>query len=106
MYILCGKTYENSLFFSQDCASSAEARRSAAHVALVNSVFNELPSRRITESFIANAVREASLSCVPVSTVSTNRSLNIGLFPMTAIDANLNLCAAFPCYLLVIPLSD
>lgn len=52
----------------QECVSSAEARRSAAHVALVNSVFNELPSRRVTPSFIASAVQEASLTAVSALT--------------------------------------
>ncbi|XP_061598386.1 LIX1-like protein isoform X2 [Cololabis saira] len=36
----------------QFCPTKAEARRSAAKIALMNSVFNEHPSRRITDDFI------------------------------------------------------
>jgi len=42
------------------CPTKAEARRSAARIALMNSVFNEQPSRRISQEFIENAVREAA----------------------------------------------
>ncbi|NWI18911.1 LIX1 protein, partial [Crypturellus soui] len=43
----------------QNCLSRAEARRDAAKVALINSLFNELPCRRITKDFIMESVREA-----------------------------------------------
>ncbi|NXC50472.1 LIX1 protein, partial [Penelope pileata] len=43
----------------QSCLSRAEARRDAAKVALINSLFNELPCRRITKEFIVESVREA-----------------------------------------------
>uniref|UniRef100_A0A7M4EC23 Limb and CNS expressed 1 n=1 Tax=Crocodylus porosus TaxID=8502 RepID=A0A7M4EC23_CROPO len=43
----------------QSCLSRAEARRDAAKVALINSLFNELPCRRITKEFIMESVREA-----------------------------------------------
>ncbi|XP_006019757.1 protein limb expression 1 homolog [Alligator sinensis] len=43
----------------QSCSSRAEARRDAAKVALINSLFNELPCRRITKEFIMESVREA-----------------------------------------------
>ncbi|EOA93499.1 Protein limb expression 1, partial [Anas platyrhynchos] len=44
----------------QSCLSRAEARRDAAKVAaLINSLFNELPCRRITKEFIIESVREA-----------------------------------------------
>ncbi|OCT98565.1 protein limb expression 1 [Xenopus laevis] len=43
----------------QCCLSRAEARRDAAKVALLNSLFNELPSRRITKDFILKSVQEA-----------------------------------------------
>ncbi|CAN7946098.1 unnamed protein product, partial [Ixodes hexagonus] len=46
----------------QNCPTKAEARRSAAKIALVNSVFNEHPSRRISDDFVAQAVREARAS--------------------------------------------
>uniref|UniRef100_A0A3B4BJY2 Uncharacterized protein n=1 Tax=Periophthalmus magnuspinnatus TaxID=409849 RepID=A0A3B4BJY2_9GOBI len=43
----------------QFCPTKAEARRSAAKIALMNSVFNEHPSRRITDEFIEKSVGEA-----------------------------------------------
>merc|ERR1712071_351699 len=36
----------------QNCPTKAEARRSAAKIALMNSVFNEHPSRQISDDFI------------------------------------------------------
>jgi LIX1-like protein len=44
----------------QNCPTKAEARRSAAKIALMNSVFNEHPSRKITDEFIEKAIAEAS----------------------------------------------
>ncbi|XP_034237325.1 protein limb expression 1 homolog isoform X3 [Thrips palmi] len=46
----------------QNCPTKAEARRSAAKIALMNSVFNEHPSRRISDDFIEKAVTEARAS--------------------------------------------
>lgn len=46
----------------QNCPTKAEARRSAAKIALMNSVFNEHPSRRISDDFIEKAVAEAQSS--------------------------------------------
>ncbi|XP_072350331.1 LIX1-like protein, partial [Scyliorhinus torazame] len=43
----------------QLCPTKAEARRSAAKIALMNSVFNEHPSRRINNNFIEKSVSEA-----------------------------------------------
>ncbi|XP_078366850.1 LIX1-like protein [Oculina patagonica] len=43
----------------QPCPTKAEARRSAAKIALMNSVFNEHPSRKITDDFVESAVKEA-----------------------------------------------
>ncbi|XP_069819059.1 protein limb expression 1 homolog isoform X1 [Dendropsophus ebraccatus] len=43
----------------QCCTSRAEARRDAAKVALINSLYNELPNRRITHEFIMKSVQEA-----------------------------------------------
>lgn len=48
--------------FRQFCPTKAEARRSAAKIALMNSVFNEHPSRRITDDFIEKSVSEALAS--------------------------------------------
>jgi hypothetical protein len=45
--------------YLQSCPTKAEARRSAAKIALMNSVFNEHPSRKITDEFIEKAVNEA-----------------------------------------------
>jgi hypothetical protein len=50
------------LFCAQTCPTKAEARRSAARIALMNSVFNEQPTRKITQDFIDKAVGEAALS--------------------------------------------
>ncbi|XP_041975267.1 protein limb expression 1 homolog isoform X2 [Aricia agestis] len=46
----------------QNCKTKAEARRSAAKIALMNSVFNEHESRRISDHFIEKAVAEARAS--------------------------------------------
>lgn len=45
---------------SKDCYTKAEARRSAAKIALINSVFNEHPSRKITDQFIYSAISKCS----------------------------------------------
>ncbi|XP_075449514.1 protein limb expression 1 homolog isoform X5 [Ascaphus truei] len=63
----------------QCCLSRAEARRDAAKVALINSLFNELPTRRITKDFIMQSVEEA------VS--STSGNLNDAEDPSTSIGA-------------------
>lgn len=52
----------------QNCPTKAEARRSSAKIALMNSVFNEHPTRRITDDFIEKAVNEARSSFKGVST--------------------------------------
>ena len=46
-------------YLLQQCPTKAEARRSAAKIALMNSVFNEHPSRKITDEFIDRAVNDA-----------------------------------------------
>ena len=61
--LLIDLDYEQSVDFSlsiQVCPTKAEARRSAARIALMNSVFNEQPTRKITQEFIDNAISEAS----------------------------------------------
>ena len=40
-------------------STKAEARRSAARIALMNSIFNEQPNRKITGEFIEKAVNDA-----------------------------------------------
>ncbi|CAI5650494.1 protein limb expression 1 [Oreochromis niloticus] len=42
------------------CETQAEARRDAARVALMNSLVNELPCRRIDPEFIAHSLRQAA----------------------------------------------
>jgi len=42
------------------CPTKAEARRSAARIALMNSVFNEQPTRKITQDFIDRTVGDAT----------------------------------------------
>lgn len=54
----------------QNCPTKAEARRSAAKIALMNSVFNEHPSRKITDDFIEKAVAEARASFAKPSATS------------------------------------
>lgn len=54
----------------QNCPTKAEARRSAAKIALMNSVFNEHPARKITDDFIEKAVAEARASFAKPSTTS------------------------------------
>lgn len=46
----------------KNCPTKAEARRSSAKIALMNSVFNEHPSRKISDDFIEKAVHEARAS--------------------------------------------
>lgn len=58
----CTHTFIFSLYVAQFCPTKAEARRSAAKIALMNSVFNEHPSRRITDEFIEKSVSEALAS--------------------------------------------
>lgn len=48
--------------YLKNCPTKAEARRSAAKIALMNSVFNEHPSRQISDDFIEKAVAEARAS--------------------------------------------
>lgn len=56
----------------QNCPTKAEARRSAAKIALMNSVFNEHPSRKITDDFIEKAVAEARASFAAKPTATSN----------------------------------
>ena len=62
-YVCSVTLHGGSCFGSfQDCPTKAEARRSAAKIPLMNSVFNEHPSRKITDDFIEKAVRDALAS--------------------------------------------
>ncbi|CAD6222676.1 hypothetical protein G9C98_005034 [Cotesia typhae] len=62
----------------QSCPTKAEARRSAAKIALMNSVFNEHPSRKITDDFIEKAVAEARASFNKPAPTSNGQSQNNG----------------------------
>ncbi|KAK7028902.1 LIX1-like protein [Halocaridina rubra] len=58
----------------QNCPTKAEARRSAAKIALMNSVFNEHPSRRISDEFIEKAVADARAQFKHVADLSLSQS--------------------------------
>ncbi|KAJ3608763.1 hypothetical protein NHX12_023293 [Muraenolepis orangiensis] len=64
----------------QFCPTKAEARRSAAKIALMNSVFNEHPSRRITDDFIEKSVCEALISFNGNREEADSPSTGIGAF--------------------------
>lgn len=64
----------------QNCPTKAEARRSAAKIALMNSVFNEHPSRRISDDFIEKAVAEARNSFKGDPEEADNPNTGIGAF--------------------------
>ncbi|XP_023378530.1 protein limb expression 1 homolog [Pteropus vampyrus] len=64
----------------QYCLSRAEARRDAAKVALINSLFNELPSRRITKEFIMESVQEAVASTSGTLDDADDPSTSIGAY--------------------------
>lgn len=64
----------------QHCPTKAEARRSAAKIALMNSVFNEHPSRKITDEFIDKALNDAQGSFKGNLEESDNPSTGIGAF--------------------------
>lgn len=64
----------------QQCPTKAEARRSAAKIALMNSVFNEHPSRKITDDFIDRAVNDAQGSFKGNLEEADNPSTGIGAF--------------------------
>uniref|UniRef100_A0A665WXG3 Limb and CNS expressed 1 n=1 Tax=Echeneis naucrates TaxID=173247 RepID=A0A665WXG3_ECHNA len=48
------------------CDTQAEARRDAARVALMNSLVNELPCRRITTRFITQSLQQAAIDSVSI----------------------------------------
>ncbi|XP_017780247.1 PREDICTED: LIX1-like protein [Nicrophorus vespilloides] len=64
----------------QNCPTKAEARRSAAKIALMNSVFNEHPSRKISDDFIEKAVAEARSSFKGDQEEADNPNTGIGAF--------------------------
>uniref|UniRef100_A0A672U0Z8 Limb and CNS expressed 1 like n=1 Tax=Strigops habroptila TaxID=2489341 RepID=A0A672U0Z8_STRHB len=79
----CFGSFQGSLMGSvspQFCPTKAEARRSAAKIALMNSVFNEHPSRRITDEFIEKSVSEALASFNGNREEADNPNTGIGAF--------------------------
>ncbi|CAM5145715.1 unnamed protein product [Natator depressus] len=64
----------------QCCLSRAEARRDAAKVALINSLFNELPCRKITKEFIMESVQEAVSSTCGTLSDADDPSTSIGAY--------------------------
>ncbi|XP_009274192.1 PREDICTED: LOW QUALITY PROTEIN: protein limb expression 1 homolog [Aptenodytes forsteri] len=64
----------------QSCLSRAEARQDAAKVALINSLFNDLPCRRITKEFIMESVQEAVFSTSGNLKDADNSGTNIGAY--------------------------
>jgi len=70
------------------CPTKAEARRSAARIALMNSIFNEQPNRKITGEFIEKAVNDAAGSYGNPSDRLDDRSSGISAFRYM-LDSNL-----------------
>ncbi|EEB15655.1 conserved hypothetical protein [Pediculus humanus corporis] len=64
----------------QNSPTKAEARRSAAKIALMNSVFNEHPSRKISDDFIEKAVAEARASFKGNPSEADNPNTGVGAF--------------------------
>uniref|UniRef100_A0A8C9WS63 Limb and CNS expressed 1 n=1 Tax=Scleropages formosus TaxID=113540 RepID=A0A8C9WS63_SCLFO len=64
----------------QCCHTQAEARRDAARVALMNSLFNELPSRRITPEFISRSLEEATAGASGALGEASDPSTSIGAY--------------------------
>lgn len=64
----------------QCCLSRAEARRDTTKVALINSLFNELPSRRITKEFIMESVQEAVASTRGTLDDADDPSTSVGAY--------------------------
>lgn len=62
----------------QVCDTQAEARRDAARVALMNSLVNELPCRRINSQFITQSLQQAATD----SAVSVSQSANIQYYTL------------------------
>lgn len=76
---MCRKDSEmiDFTFSFQHCPTKAEARRSAAKIALMNSVFNEHPSRKISDEFIERAVRDAAGSFQVMGTIFSLRQFKL-----------------------------
>ncbi|ELT91510.1 hypothetical protein CAPTEDRAFT_172058 [Capitella teleta] len=64
----------------QNCPTKAEARRSAAKIALMNSVFNEHPSRKISDDFIEKSINDAMVMFKGNTVDCDNPTTGIGAF--------------------------
>ncbi|KAG9355087.1 hypothetical protein JZ751_001800 [Albula glossodonta] len=64
----------------QCCFTKAEARRDAARIALMNSLFNDLPSRRITNEFISQSLEEAASTTSGCIGDASDPSTSIGAY--------------------------
>uniref|UniRef100_A0A3Q0SNZ7 Limb and CNS expressed 1 n=1 Tax=Amphilophus citrinellus TaxID=61819 RepID=A0A3Q0SNZ7_AMPCI len=63
------------------CETQAEARRDAARVALMNSLVNELPCRRIDPEFITHSLRQAARDSVSIED-ACDSSTSIGTYSL------------------------
>ncbi|XP_061529320.1 protein limb expression 1-like [Phycodurus eques] len=64
------------------CTSQAEARRDAARVALMNSLVNELPCRRICPQFVAQSLQQATIDSDVSIEDANDSSTHIGTYSL------------------------
>ncbi|XP_076006771.1 protein limb expression 1-like [Genypterus blacodes] len=64
------------------CDTQAEARRDAARVALMNSLMNELPCRRISSQFIAQSLQQAATDSAVSIEDARDSSTSIGTYSL------------------------
>ncbi|KAM7391743.1 hypothetical protein PAMP_022405 [Pampus punctatissimus] len=64
------------------CDTLAEARRDAARVALMNSLMNELPCRRISPQFIAQSLQQAATDSAVSIEDACDSSTSIGTYSL------------------------
>ncbi|XP_030593976.1 protein limb expression 1 [Archocentrus centrarchus] len=64
------------------CETQAEARRDAARVALMNSLVNELPCRRIDPEFITHSLRQAARDSAVSIEDACDSSTSIGTYSL------------------------
>ncbi|GLD53905.1 protein limb expression 1 homolog [Lates japonicus] len=64
------------------CDTQAEARRDAARVALMNSLVNELPCRRINPQFIAQSLQQAAADSAVSIEDACDSSTSIGTYSL------------------------
>ncbi|XP_047447626.1 protein limb expression 1-like [Mugil cephalus] len=64
------------------CDTQAEARRDAARVALMNSLVNELPCRRINPQFIAQSLHQAARDSAVSIEDASDSSTSIGTYSL------------------------